>query len=92
MPASNGKGAALSEEAQRAAYEVIFGGFARVPVVAISAEALAALPLDGRAGMLLALLDGRSTIQTILDIGILNPMDTLAALKALLDSGAVQLR
>jgi hypothetical protein len=81
----------VSPEAERARYEARLGGFTRVPVVAVSAETLAALPLDGRAGMLLPLLDGRSTIQTILDIGILNPGDTLAALADLLDRGIVRL-
>jgi hypothetical protein len=83
---------ASPEEVQREVYEERFGGFDRVPVVALSSDELAVLPLDGRAAMLLALLDGRSTIQVLLEIGILNPLDTLVALEELIDRGIVQLR
>jgi hypothetical protein len=39
--------------------------------------------------MLLALLDGRSSIQNILDIGIVNTLDTLAGLAELLERGVI---
>ncbi len=80
------------EEVQREVYAERFGGFGRVPTVALSPDELAVLPLDGRAAMLLALLDGRSTIQVLLEIGILNPLDTLVALEELIDRGIIQLR
>jgi hypothetical protein len=83
---------ASPEEVQREVYAERFGGFERVPTVAVSADELAVLPLDGRAAMLLALLDGRSSIDALLQIGILNPLDTLVALEELIDRGIVQLR
>jgi hypothetical protein len=70
-------------------YLARFGSFDKVPVVVLQHEALAQLSLDGRASMLLALLDGRSSIQTILDIGILNPIDTLGALEHLVEKGVI---
>lgn len=73
-----------------AGYQRLFGGFDRVPVVV--AQELASRDLDARASMLLALLDGRSSIQDILDIGIVNALDTLAGLAELLERGVIGLR
>ena len=42
--------------------------------------------------MLLALLDGRSSIEDILGIGILNPLDTLSGLVELIERGVILLR
>jgi len=70
-------------------YQRLFGGFDRVPIVVIASEELASRELDARASMLLALLDGRSSIQTILDIGIVNALDTLAGLAELLERGVI---
>ncbi|MGH7294071.1 MAG: hypothetical protein ACRELB_04015, partial [Polyangiaceae bacterium] len=72
-----------------ASYEKRFGSFDRVPVVVLAQEDVTALAMDGRASMLLALLDGRSSVQAILDIGILNPLDTLSGLAELLDRGVI---
>ena len=81
-----------SEESQRAAYEKRLGSFTRVPTVVLPPEAVNRLSMDGRASMLLALLDGRSSIEDILGIGILNPLDTLSGLVELIERGVILLR
>jgi hypothetical protein len=81
-----------AESALRAAYEARFGGFERVPFIAMPREQLASQLLEGRAAMLVPLLDGRSSIQQILDIGIVNPLDALAAIKELIERGIVRLQ
>jgi hypothetical protein len=83
----------LPPEALRmAAYETLFGGFDRVPSIAVSPEDVAAASLDGRAGMLLGLLDGNTSIRVLLAMGVLEPADTLAVLEALLDRGVIALK
>jgi hypothetical protein len=81
-----------SEEAQRAAYEKRLGSFSRVPTVVLPPEAVNRLSMDGRASMLLALLDGHSSIEDLLSIGILNPLDTLSGLVELIERGVILLR
>ncbi|MGD0527902.1 MAG: hypothetical protein ABSE49_22405, partial [Polyangiaceae bacterium] len=81
-----------SPEKRLAAYERTFGGFDRVPVLLVSADEVASRDLDSRATMLLPLLDGRSTIQDILDIGIVNALDALAGLAQLLERAVIGLR
>jgi hypothetical protein len=73
----------LTEADRVAGYARLFGGFDRVPVIVLPAGQLASCTLDSRASMLLGLLDGRSTIQDLLDIGIVNTLDTLAGLAEL---------
>jgi hypothetical protein len=79
------------ESAMLAAYEARFGGFDRVPVVAVPQEQLASQLLEGRVAMIVPLLDGRSTIRQILDIRLVNQLDALAALKELIERGIVRL-
>lgn len=74
-----------------AAYEARFGGFDRIPIVGPSQEQLAAQLLEGRVAMIVPLFDGRSTIRQILGIGLVNPLDALAALKELIERGIVRL-
>ena len=83
---------ALSPEERVAVYELRFGGFDRVPVVVVPSEELTSKRLDSRASMLLPLLDGRSSIRNILDIGIVNALDTLAGLAELLERGVIGFR
>jgi len=80
------------ESAMLAAYEARFAGFDRVPFIAVSQEQLGSQLLEGRVAMIVPLLDGRSTIRQILDIGMVNPLDALAALKELVERGIVRLR
>jgi hypothetical protein len=79
------------ESAMLAAYETRFNGFDRVPLIAVTTEQLASQLLEGRVAMIVPLLDGRSTIRQILDIGMVNPLDALAALKELVERGIVRL-
>ena len=79
------------ESAMLEAYEARFGGFGRVPLIAVPREQLASQLLEGRVAMIVPLLDGRSTIRQILDIGLVNPLDALAALKELIERGIVRL-
>jgi hypothetical protein len=80
----------LSEQERLAVYELRLGGFDRVPVVIASSDQLASRELNARASMLLGLLDGRSSIRAILDIGIMNALDTLAGLAELLERGVIE--
>jgi hypothetical protein len=80
------------ESAMLAAYEARFAGFDRVPHIAVSQEQLSSQLLEGRVAMIVPLLDGQSTIRQILDIGMLNPLDALAAIKELVERGIVRLR
>ena len=82
----------LSEHERVAGYERLLGGFDRVPIVVVPSEELASRQLDPRASMLVALLDGRSTVRDILDIGIMNTLDTLAGLADLLERGVMSFR
>jgi hypothetical protein len=82
----------LGESIRLADYKRRFGGFDRIPVVVLSAESLAALSLDGRASILVAVLDGRSTIQAVLDFGVLNALDALAGLDELVARRVIELR
>ncbi|HEY8086439.1 MAG TPA: hypothetical protein VIF09_01300, partial [Polyangiaceae bacterium] len=81
----------LTPEALEADYERRFGGFDKVPVMVAPRDQVAALAMDGRASMLLALLDGRSSVQALLDIGILNRVDTLSGIAELVERGVILL-
>ncbi len=65
-----------------------------VPVLVITLEGLRLLPLDARGAYLLSLLDGRSTVETILDIcrPELERDDALGILANLIQLGAIELR
>jgi hypothetical protein len=81
-----------AEISQLAEHRRRLGGFDLVPVVVVSAERLVALSLDGRGSLLVPLLDGRSTIQAVLDIGVMSPLDALAGLEELLARRIIELR
>lgn len=81
-----------TQQERLAAYEARLGGFDRVPVVVVAAHDAASRELDARASMLLALLDGQSSVRDILDIGIVNALDTLAGLAELLERGVIGFR
>jgi hypothetical protein len=65
-----------------------------VPWLAVTVEELRSLPLDAKAAYLLSIVDGRSTVETILDIceSELPRDDVLAILARLLQLGAIELR
>jgi hypothetical protein len=63
-----------------------------VPWLVVSYVDLQKLPLDARAGFILSLIDGRCTVQTMLDISGMPEEETLDVLRELLRLGAVELR
>ena len=63
-----------------------------VPYIAISDEDLTVLPLDHREGFLLSRVDGRSTIETILDVCAMPEDEALEILLSLVDRGIISVR
>jgi hypothetical protein len=63
-----------------------------VPRLAVTAEGLHLLPLDSRAAYLLSLMDGRYTLETILDVCDMPRDEAVAILRHLLELGVIELR
>ena len=64
----------------------------RTPSLAVDGPALHMLPLDHRAGFILSLVDGHSTVSLILDMCPMSSPETLAVLFALVQDGVLVLR
>jgi hypothetical protein len=64
---------------------------AAVPRLAVTAEGLHLLPLDSRAAYLLSLMDGRCTLDTILDICDMPRDEAIGILTHLVQLGVVEL-
>jgi hypothetical protein len=62
-----------------------------IPRIAISAADLRALPLDHRAGFLMWLIDGKSTVEAILDACPISHDHALAMLGVLAAHGVITL-
>lgn len=67
------------------------GTFAQVVVIALSQEELRWLTLDHRAGFLLSLVDGCSTIEELLDISGMARLESLRILSTLIEQRVVRL-
>jgi len=63
-----------------------------VPVLVAGADHLRAAQLDGRAGFVLSLIDGVTTVESILDLSGMPAPRTLAILEDLRQRGIVELR
>jgi hypothetical protein len=63
-----------------------------VPRVVAPTERLKGLPLDHQAGFVLASIDGESTVQTLIDVSGLPPVEVVRTLERLLELGVVVLR
>lgn len=63
--------------------------FRRVPQLAVSPEELPLLPLDHREGFLVSRVDGRSTIETILDVCAMPAEEALQILESLVERGVL---
>lgn len=63
-----------------------------VPVVARPREEILEMPLDHRAGFFLAHVDGKSNLETILDLVPLPESEVLALLESLVALGVIRLR
>ena len=79
-------------EALFSKYVAILGPFTRMPVVTVPFDQLPSLSMDSRMGFLVALIDGSSSIQTILDVAGMPPREVLHALATLRDLGIVGFR
>lgn len=62
---------------------------AGVPRICMRGAQIMALPLDHRSGFLLSHIDGRRTVEEVMDISHLNPVDTLEVVAALVAMGAI---
>ncbi len=72
-------------------YKARLGSLDRVPRVALPAEELRWLTLDHRSGFLLSCIDGTSTIEEILDVSGMPPLDTLRILYTLMQQQIIEL-
>jgi hypothetical protein len=70
-------------------YAFLLGPLDRVPVVAMAPEPTGSRAIDSRAGVLLPLIDGVSTLQTIIDVCGMPRLDALRALQDLVQRGTV---
>ena len=66
------------------------GGLRKVPQIAVSQEQLRWLALDHRAGFLLAQLDGRSTLEELLDVCGMPPFEAIRLLVQLLQQNVIR--
>jgi len=72
-------------------YKARLGSLDRVPRIALPAEELRWLTLDHRSGFLLSCIDGTSTIEDILDVSGMPPLDTLRILYTLMQQQIIEL-
>ena len=63
-----------------------------VPWLIVTFDELRALPLDHRAGFLVSLIDGRSTVEMIADIAGFDVGEVVATLTRLVQLGAIEFR
>lgn len=68
------------------------GSFDQVPFVLIERQQLRWLSLDHRAGFLLSLMDGRLSVQEVVDTANMPELEVLRVLYELLSQGVVALR
>ncbi len=62
-----------------------------VPWLIMTLDQVKALPLDARAGRLLSLVDGRATIEMILDMSGIREDEAVDILARMLELGAIEL-
>jgi hypothetical protein len=72
-------------------YLARLGSLAQVVRVALSGDQIRWLSLDHRAGFLLSLVDGQSSIETLLDISGMARLEALRILFGLLDQRVIVL-
>jgi len=59
------------------------------PRLCMRASELVALPLDHRSGFLLSHIDGKRTVENVIDVSHLSPSDSLEAIGSLIALGAI---
>jgi hypothetical protein len=69
-------------------------GLARsaVPIRKVRSHELSRFTLDARAGFLLSLVDGETTVEGLLDLSAMSVEETLTLLQALMAQGLVSIR
>jgi hypothetical protein len=72
-------------------YSARLGSLDRVATIAVPSDQIRWLTLDHRAGFLLSLVDGRSTVDQILDISGMTRLDALRIMYQLLDQRVISL-
>jgi hypothetical protein len=63
-----------------------------VPSVVVTYDQLVAMPLDVRHAFVLSLIDGRMSVEMLLDVAALPEDETIAIMRRLLELGAIELR
>jgi hypothetical protein len=72
-------------------YETEFGGRQQIPVVIMPPEEVRFLSLDHRSGFLLSCIDGRMSIEEVLDVSTMPEVDALRILFDLRQQGVIAL-
>jgi hypothetical protein len=91
----HGEALRVAEEAREtllAMYTARIGDLEGVPVVAVARDELRWLSIDHRAGFVLSLIDGVSTLEMVLDVSGMPRFDALRILHELLQKRIVSLR
>lgn len=81
-----------SSTALEGIYAARLGSMSHSPIVAMSPAQMDGLEIDHRAGFLLSLVDGASTIEAILDMCGMPRLDALRILRELVQRGVIRLR
>jgi hypothetical protein len=81
-----------SGTALEAIYAARLGSMSHLPIVVMTPAQLDGLEIDHRAGFLLSLVDGASTLETILDMCGMPRLDALRILRELVQLGVIRLR
>lgn len=76
----------------KAIYINRLGSLNKIPILAVHPSNLRSLSLDHRSGFLLSLIDGMSSIEEIIDIAAMSPLEALRTLYALLTQHVIALR
>jgi hypothetical protein len=68
------------------------GSLDRVPILLVAPSKVRWMTLDHRAGFVMSLIDGASSIELILDVSGMPRLDALRMLQELVDQGVVEVR
>lgn len=73
-------------------YSARLGSTAQVPKVVLAGDQIRWLTLDHRSGFLLSCIDGVSSIEEILDVSGMQPLDALRILCELMQQGVIEMK
>jgi hypothetical protein len=82
---------AKSSTALEGIYAARLGSMSHVPIVVMTSAEIDRLEIDHRAGFLLSLIDGASSLEAILDVSGMPRLDALRILRELVQRGAIRL-